>query len=140
MVELYRAAGEERGLSFEVDERTAVTAEVDPDLFHRALANLLDNALGHLPPGCRVVVSAGTDGPRAVLSVADDGPGFPPEVRGQAFERWAKGASSDGFGIGLALVRSVARAHGGDAEIVDRPDGGAVVRLWFPRRPASTRR
>jgi signal transduction histidine kinase len=134
MVEVYQAAGEERGLQFTVEEHGPATADVDPDLTRRALANLLDNAVEHLPAGCRVVVSAESRGASVHLTVTDNGPGFPAELREQAFERWAKGTSSSGFGIGLALVRSVARAHGGDAELLEPSGGGAAIRLTFPRR------
>lgn len=136
-VEVYRPAAEEHGLTLETSGEGVVDAVVDPDLTRRALANLLDNAIEHLPPGCHVRVSVEANGRATFLSVADDGPGFPPEVRARAFERGTKGPSSTGFGIGLALVRSVARAHGGDAEVLDPPGGGAMLRLSFPRRPGS---
>lgn len=137
MVEVYRAAAEEHGVTLETGGESEAVTNVDPDLTRRALANLLDNAIAHLPSGCHVQVSVEVDGRTTILSVADDGPGFPPEVRSKAFERGVKGPSSAGFGIGLALVRSVARAHGGNAEILDWPGGGAMVRLSFPLRPGT---
>ncbi|MGD8375517.1 MAG: ATP-binding protein, partial [Acidobacteriota bacterium] len=135
LVDVYRAAGEEHGLDFEVSARGDTLAIVDPDLTRRALANLLDNTIQHLPAGCHVHVTVEGSGDTVSLGVADDGPGFPPELRSRAFERWSKGASTGGFGIGLALVRSVGQAHGGDAEILDAPGGGAIVRISFPRKP-----
>jgi two-component system, OmpR family, sensor kinase len=67
------------------------------------------------------------------IDVVDAGKGFPPDVAGRAFERFARGdeaRASSGSGLGLAIVRAVAEAHGGVASIVPGP--GATVRLWLP--------
>jgi signal transduction histidine kinase len=64
--------------------------------------------------------------------VEDNGPGFPSEIAGRAFERFAKGKNSPGHGLGLAFVDAVVRAHGGVVKISDRPAGGAVISLSLP--------
>jgi signal transduction histidine kinase len=135
MVDLYRPSAEERGVVIETDARARAFAWVDPVLVRRALANLLDNAVQHLAPGRRVRVSAETSAEHLTLSVTDDGPGFPAEVRDHPFRRFTKGPASKGFGIGLSLVRAAALAHGGEAKILDVPGGGACVSLSFPAAP-----
>ena len=82
----------------------------------------------------RVTMAATSDGDGATLAVADNGPGFPAIVRERAFERFVKGQGSRGYGLGLALVRATARAHGGEARILETRGGGARVTLSFPSR------
>jgi signal transduction histidine kinase len=68
----------------------------------------------------------------AELVIEDNGPGFPPEIAGRAFERFVKGKHSSGHGLGLAFVDAVVKAHGGAAKISDRPAGGAVITVSLP--------
>jgi signal transduction histidine kinase len=73
----------------------------------------------------------------AVIAISDDGPGFPPDLLPEAFQRFRRGdvarARQDGgSGLGLAIVQAIARAHGGWADAANRPDGGATVRLAIP--------
>lgn len=96
----------------------------------QALDNLTDNALRY-GAGEIVLAASGSDG-MIELTVEDGGAGFAEDLRGRAFERFARGPaarSTDGSGLGLALVRAIARGHGGDAEIGPRP---AQVRLLLP--------
>jgi two-component system OmpR family sensor kinase len=105
----------------------------DPLRIEQALGNLLDNALVHARR--EVVLRAERRGQCVELLVADDGPGFPPELRDAAFERFTRADRTrtvGGAGLGLSIVRSIARAHGGDASISDKPGGGALVRLSIP--------
>ena len=110
----------------------------DPDALARLLVNLLDNAVRHA--ASRVCVSVRRDGGWAVLTVTDDGPGIPPEDAERVFGRFARlddararveaGAGEEGAGLGLAIVRSTAEAHGGSVSLGDaRPGLRAVVRL-----------
>jgi signal transduction histidine kinase len=110
----------------------------DQDALARLLVNLLDNAVRHA--ASRVCVSVLRDGGWAVLTVTDDGPGIPPEDAERAFGRFARlddararveaGAGEEGAGLGLAIVRSTAEAHGGTVSLGDaRPGLRAVVRL-----------
>ncbi len=101
-------------------------------MLKRVLMNLLDNALAHLPAGTRVTVTARVEAGSAVLAVVDDGPGFPDEVRARAFDRLVRGPSSKGRGLGLAMVRAVALAHGGRAVLKHPSDGGSVIRVELP--------
>jgi two-component system OmpR family sensor kinase len=105
---------------------------------HQVLANLLSNAARHTPPGTNVTVAlrsgpagaagAGVAGGAgvAIISVTDDGPGIPPELQPDVFERFVRGDSSrsraaGSSGLGLAIVHAVTVAHGGTADVVSRP-------------------
>jgi signal transduction histidine kinase len=113
----------------------------DQDALARLLVNLLDNAVRHA--ASRVCVSVREDGGRAVLTVTDDGPGIPPEDAERVFGRFARlddararagedSTEADGAGLGLAIVRSTAEAHGGSVSLGDAGPGlRAVVRLPF---------
>lgn len=132
LIELYLPAAQERGLSLTLRASTPVVVWADETLLRRSLTNLLDNALTHLPPGCHVEVAIIGGAGRATLSVTDDGPGFPAEIRDRAFERLVRGRDSPGSGLGLALVRAVALAHGGNIRLVQPPSGGSVIELEMP--------
>jgi signal transduction histidine kinase len=111
----------------------------DQDALARLLVNLLDNAVRHAASG--VCVSVLQDGGWAVLTVTDDGPGIPPEDAERVFRRFARlddararagedRAGEEGAGLGLAIVRSTAEAHGGTVSLGDAGPGlRAVVRL-----------
>jgi signal transduction histidine kinase len=93
---------------------------VDADELHRAVGNLVDNAVRHAH--ARVEVAAGVDHDQAVISVSDDGPGIPAEDRERVFERFtrlddARGRNSGGAGLGLAIVRDLLTRAGGTAAI-----------------------
>ena len=94
----------------------------DPIHLARAVDNLLDNALRHAPSGGRVVLSAAHDEAVLRLRVDDDGPGVPESLQPQLFEPFATGRA-DGTGLGLALAREVALAHGGELRHVPLPQG-----------------
>ncbi|NUO58202.1 MAG: HAMP domain-containing histidine kinase [Hamadaea sp.] len=106
---------------------------VDRRRFEQIIANLLDNAVRH--GGGPVAVRLGGTPASGRLEVDDEGPGVPPTDRLSIFDRFVRGraanarADSDGTGLGLALVRQHALAHGGDATVVDRPGGGARFRV-----------
>jgi signal transduction histidine kinase len=107
----------------------------DPDALARLVVNLLDNAVGHA--ASQVCVSVADEGGWAVLTVADDGPGIPAQDAERAFGRFSRldnarsrEGNTDGAGLGLAIVRSTAEAHGGSASLGDAAPGlRATVRL-----------
>ena len=94
---------------------------------------LVENALVHTPAGTRVRIAAALDGHRATLTVADDGPGIPPETRAQVFERFFRldGGRASGSGLGLAIARELAAVMGGRIELDDR-DGWTWFSLALP--------
>lgn len=106
----------------------------DPTLLARALVVLLDNAQRY--GGQTVQLRVLVDGTEVRFEVLDDGPGFESGVEEQVFQpfwRPAGSARPEGLGLGLALARQIARAHGGDAAAANRPDGGARVWILLPR-------
>jgi signal transduction histidine kinase len=111
-----------------------VSLEGDPTLLQRALSNLLENARVHGGGVTRLRV----DAPDGVVrfSVEDSGPGLP-EGGERVFHPFQRGEASDGLGLGLALVRRIAEAHGGSAFAENRGEGGARVGFTV-RRPAET--
>ena len=127
----FSARARAEGRRLRVDASGDVCAEADALRIRQAVGNLVDNALPH--GAGEVVLGARADGPGVVVTVADAGPGFAPEIAPRAFERFAQadGArAGDSTGLGLAIVRAIAEAHGGRAEI--SPGRGAQVRLWLP--------
>ena len=121
-----------QGRRITVDVPAGVTVDADPPRIRQALGNLLHNALRH--GAGEVSLSARATSGGAEIDVADEGSGFGDDFAARAFERFARGDGArtrGGAGLGLAIVRAVAEAHGGRAEIV--PDvPGARVRLWLP--------
>lgn len=101
-----------------------------PLRLEHALGNLIDNALRY--GADTIEVQAECSGETVLLHVSDDGPGFPPEFLETAFERFTRAdraRTAGGVGLGLSIVRSIARAHGGEAHLANRSGGGADVWL-----------
>lgn len=132
LVDIYQPAMAERHHELTANLEDHVVVEADLALLNRAVSNLLENELTHLPVGCRVSVRLYSHPGSAELVIEDNGPGFPPEIGGRAFERFVKGKHSPGHGLGLAFVDAVAQAHGGAARISDRVGSGAVITLSLP--------
>jgi signal transduction histidine kinase len=107
-------------LSVEAERGLIVLA--DPMLLDRVVENLLSNAVKHTPPGTAVTVEAVRDGGQAVVAVADEGPGIPPEEQRHLGDRFFRGRHTAaqrtrGTGLGLALVREILRLHGAELEV-----------------------
>jgi len=140
-----------------------VLVEGDEHRLHQVLANLLSNAGKHTPPGSTVSValtlgdaSTGAPpgaaalqrgvvplGPRVELSITDDGPGIPPELLPELFERFTRGdtgrardasAAGKSTGLGLAIVDAVVAAHGGSIAVTSRP-GITRFAIFLPLLP-----
>jgi two-component system sensor histidine kinase KdpD len=111
-------------------------AHVDPILFEQLLVNLVDNAAKHTPSGSPIEVRASRAAKAAIVEVLDRGPGLPPGPADQVFEKFfrAGGKRDGGVGLGLAVCRAVALAHGGSIEAVQRPGGGGCFRVRLPDR------
>ncbi len=112
----------------------------DRERVHQVLFNLLDNAVRFTPPDGVVTVSARRRGDRCEVSVADTGPGIPPEHLPLLFERFyrvdpARSRGDGGTGIGLAIARSVVEAHGGRIWAESEVGTGSVFRFELPLAP-----
>jgi two-component system, OmpR family, sensor kinase len=124
-----RAGERGRGIRVEVDDGQSVYA--DELRLRQALGNLVDNALRYGEGDIVLRARPGVTG--SELEVADSGAGFSEEFAERAFERFARGdlaRTRDGLGLGLSIVRTIAEAHGGTAEVV--PGAGATVRIKLP--------
>ena len=121
----------------------------DPDRIQQCLTALVDNALRYSPGGTRITLgSSSTEQGDLILFVRDQGPGVPAEERERIFERFARGSAAlerdiRGSGIGLAVVKLLMEAMGGNVAVCDAPGGGAEFQLHLRAfrvsvRPPST--
>jgi len=144
-VEAWRLAEEVRELSQPLADGRAVALRArgsgrfaaDRQRLRRAALNLVRNALEAAPPGSAVELRVEAEGAEAVLEVLDRGPGLAPGVRERLFEPFFT-TKERGTGLGLALARQAALAHGGTLALSDREGGGTAARLAVPVRPAAT--
>ncbi|MFI0350859.1 ATP-binding protein [Actinomadura sp. 9N407] len=134
-----RRLGTLHGLRVEVSG-DPVVIDADPERLGRILANLAGNSATAGASALRIHIGRGPDG--TTLQVADDGPGFPPEMLTAAFARFARGddartRGAHGAGLGLSIVRAVVTAHGGTVTAANGgPLSGAVVTTRLPRSGA----
>lgn len=121
-----------------VDPVWMATGKID-----RVLANLLDNAVRHTPPGGTVCVEAAPRNGMVRVTVRDTGPGIPTEDLPQLFDAFFRGDRSrtrgsdpadNGAGLGLAIARRLVAAHGGTIWAENAPDGGAAVTFTLPKK------
>jgi signal transduction histidine kinase len=114
-----------------------------PVALRRAVVSLVDNAIAHTPVGGHVRVSVAPAGDTITITVADDGEGLDPAQAHRLIERFSRGTATGAgrrFGLGLALVDEVARAHGGALVIDGRPGEGATFGLRLPAHRLGTDR
>jgi two-component system OmpR family sensor kinase len=129
-----QAVEPDRPLSLDAPEQLVI--EGDESRLNQVVANLLANARVHTPRGTPVRVRLAHEGTRAVLEVADDGPGLGPDPA-RVFERFYRSDASrararGGSGLGLSIVAAVSEAHGGRATAGASASGGALVRVELP--------
>ena len=133
LAETYQPVAEDAGHPFEADIEPGVEVRGDRALLAQLMANLIENALRHTPPGTPVRLGLRRADGAAELEVADAGPGIPPAEREkvlQRFYRLDRSRGTPGSGLGLALADAVARLHGSRLELADnRPGLRAMVRL-----------
>jgi len=135
LAELYQPVFSDHHHTLEVRIDGDIPIDADVSMMNRVVGNLLDNELKHLPNGCHVRIQLTESDNRAELRIEDNGPGFSAEVRDRAFERFVKGPHSSGHGLGLAIVRAVVRAHGGEVSIPGSGSQGAVIVVILPVAP-----
>ncbi len=115
----------------------AVFVPGDEARLRQVLANLLQNANRHTPPGTPVHVQVVDSDDEAVIEVADEGPGMPSDDTSRVFERFwrsdpSRTRASGGAGLGLAIVAAIADAHGGHAEVQSTAGHGSTFRVHLP--------
>ncbi len=117
------------GVTIEARPSIAVVVDADYGLLRQIVESLVRNGASRAD---RVWITAvGIDG-NAVLDIADDGPGFPDEVLPHVFDRFRRGDTKGGSGLGMAIAKSVVEAHNGTIEAHNQDDGGALVRVRLP--------
>ena len=111
----------------------------DAARLEQALQNLAANAIRHIPDGGRLSLMASRDGERVRLAVQDTGPGIPSEHLPHVFDRFYKADASragttiaSGSGLGLSIVQTIVRRHGGDVRASNAPGGGALFEIFLP--------
>ena len=124
----------ETGAATEVESGEKVVLEGDPMALRRLFSNLLENAVKF---GGRARTRVFRDDANAVVEIEDDGPGIPPQDTEKVFEPFyrrepSRSRQTGGIGLGLAVVRSIARGHGGDVALVNRTGGGLTARVQLP--------
>jgi signal transduction histidine kinase len=130
----YAAVAEDQGKTLEKDLAMSPAIEGDRDLLTQMFANAVENAIHHTPAGTRIFLTLLQSGAKAVVSVADNGPGIPEAERERVFERFFRldeSRHTPGNGLGLPLVSAVADIHGARVSLHDnRP--GLLLQLEFP--------
>jgi PAS domain S-box-containing protein len=133
-VHIFELQARERGVALETElPADELRISGDATKLGWALSNLIGNALRYTPPGKAIRVEAAGLPEVVRISVADGGPGIPPEQRERIFERFAQGPEPGAAGLGLAIVRDVVQAHGGRIFLESEPGRGSRFTLELPR-------
>jgi signal transduction histidine kinase len=131
-----RVLADTKQVSIELATVPSASFAGDEELVRRLVGNLLDNAVRHAPTGSAVHVTLTIESGPYVLSVTDAGEGIAPEIQPHIFERFVRGdaarPSHGGAGLGLALARWIARAHGGDVLLVRSSHEGTTFAATLP--------
>jgi heavy metal sensor kinase len=135
-----RPLAEARNVRVDMGDMIEAPLRGDADLLGRLLLNLLDNAIKHSPDAGVVTIAMSRSRDRFDVTVADEGPGIPSADRDRIFERLvrldtgepANNDSATGAGLGLAIARRIAEAHGGSVVVADSRKGCTVFRLSLP--------
>jgi two-component system phosphate regulon sensor histidine kinase PhoR len=140
VVERLRPQAERKQLTLSLDvDPAAGDVAMDAQRIERAAVNLLHNAIKFTPEGGSIGVSARRDRDQLVIAVADSGIGIAPEERSRVFERFYKAdhsRASVGSGLGLALVKHAAEAHGGSVRVESDLGRGSTFSLSIPVEPS----
>ncbi len=130
VAELYDPLAEQRDQTLSLALAAVPQVRGDRDLLFQACANLLDNAIKYTPQGGAIELGLAAEARGPCLSVADDGPGVPPELRNKVLQRFYRletSRSTPGNGLGLSLVSAVARLHGAELRLQDNAPGLRVA-------------
>ena len=130
------------GVKLTLGDFEPLEVEGDPDRLKQLVLNLVDNALRHTPPGGTVTLDLAHRRDEATLRVRDTGPGIPPEHLPRIFERFyrvdaARARLAGGAGLGLAISREIADAHGGRIEVESQVGAGSTFTVVLPSLPSA---
>jgi signal transduction histidine kinase len=134
---------EEREQSLRLMPFEATPVSVDRLVLREAITNIVDNAIKYSPTKSKIEIRVQAIGDEAVLTVADEGPGIPPEQRDRIFDRFFRldeGRSRDhgGTGLGLSIAKWAVEINRGNITVEQRPGGGSIFRMTLPLSRAST--
>jgi two-component system sensor histidine kinase KdpD len=135
-----KTAGELSGFHVAIDTPSDILlVRIDFALMEQVLTNLLLNASLYTPAGSEIRVHASGDGNECEISIADNGPGLPPDVLEKVFDKFFRvpGSKTGGTGLGLSIARGFVEAHRGTIRAENRPGGGLrfVIRLPLEKYP-----
>jgi len=121
---------------FEIGDVDQIHVRLRPNAMRRALRNLIVNAQRY---GNGATVSGSGDGDNITIEILDSGPGIPEADMERVFEPFfriekSRSRNTGGTGLGLSIARTIARAHGGDVRLENRPEGGLIATLVLPRK------
>ena len=116
-----------------LDEHLASLA-ADPELLHRAISNLVSNAVDAMPQGGTLTLRTRQENDRVYLEISDTGTGLTPEECQRLFTPYYS-SKQQGTGLGLAIVQSVVSDHGGRISVESQPGRGATFRVELPLAP-----
>jgi len=124
----------ETGADVRVETAEKVIIDADSLALRRLLTNLLENAVKY---GCRARATLAVHDRLAEIDIDDDGPGVPVKELNRVFDPFyrrepSRSRETGGIGLGLSVARSIARAHGGDVELTNRPKGGLTAKVTLP--------
>jgi two-component system sensor histidine kinase BaeS len=135
VAEAHRRRADELGVVVELDlDRTVGELVIDPVRVREVLSNLVVNALRAMPDGGALTIRTVRNGREAAVEVVDSGVGIAPEELDRVFDRFHKGSTSRGSGLGLTISRDLVHAHGGEITMDSTPGEGTTVRVELPRR------
>jgi signal transduction histidine kinase len=142
LTEAWRSSAAQRGVALELSRAADVSVAGVPADLYRLCSNLIDNALRNSPRGGRVCLAADPSGDVVRCTIADEGPGLSPEEQQRVFDRFYRGQNQrgNGTGLGLSIAQAIARAHGGEISLTNRPAGGCAAVLILPRAETETSR
>jgi signal transduction histidine kinase len=135
MLKVFTPVATRRRVALEFDGSLDLEVRADPQKLRQALDNLIANALKFTPRGGRVRLRVWREGDRATFEIADTGPGIPEAERPTVFDRYqqgSRGRAAGGAGLGLAIARGIAEAHGGTISVATGDLGGAAFRIALP--------
>ena len=129
---------QEKGVDLTYDAAEGCRVLATKDEIHQVIYNLVDNAVKYSAEGGFVQVSLGMEGNKVVLSVEDNGTGIPEADLPRIFERFyrvdkARSRAAGGTGLGLSIVSDTVKKRGGTVKAANRPEGGAVFTVYWPR-------
>lgn len=137
LVDFYEALASEKNIQIDFEHSEKVFISVEKSLFDRALGNLLQNAIQHCTEGSRITIQMQTNSDEAIVRVLDDGPGIEAKHLPFIFNRLyrvdsSRSQDSGGLGLGLSIVSSIMKLHGGRVAVQSVVGTGSRFELVFP--------